>query len=102
MTTTAAPSAAQSTDLETMLGDERIAFVQAIWHREIVDQARDAFLKRVRQTWKGSLGALQLPYYEATPSGGITWTRAGLDLVADWTPALFGTNQKRTKETLLR
>ncbi len=63
---------------------------------------RDAFLKRVRQTWKGSLGALQLPYYEATPSGGITWTRAGLDLVADWTPALFGTNQKRTKETLLR
>ncbi len=43
MTTTAT----QSTDLEAMLGDQRIAFVQATWHREIVDQARDSFLERL-------------------------------------------------------
>ena len=29
------------------LGTKRIAFVQATWHREIVDQARDAFLEEL-------------------------------------------------------
>lgn len=29
------------------LGDRRVAFVQATWHREIVDQARDAFLEEM-------------------------------------------------------
>ncbi len=28
-------------------GEDRIAFVQACWHREIVDQARDAFLASI-------------------------------------------------------
>ena len=30
------------------LRNERIAFVQACWHREIVDQARDAFLDTIQ------------------------------------------------------
>jgi len=34
-------------DLIEALGDRRIAFVQATWHREIVDQARDSFLERL-------------------------------------------------------
>jgi len=29
--------------------DDRIAFVQACWHREIVDQGRDAFLDSIEQ-----------------------------------------------------
>ena len=33
-------------NLETA-GEDRIAFVQACWHREIVDQARDAFLASI-------------------------------------------------------
>ena len=48
-TTQSAPpqAAGQDTDLEAVLGNQRVAFVQATWHREIVDQARDAFLERI-------------------------------------------------------
>ena len=31
------------------LRGERIAFIQACWHREIVDQARDAFLEAIEK-----------------------------------------------------
>ncbi|MDM0046293.1 6,7-dimethyl-8-ribityllumazine synthase [Variovorax dokdonensis] len=30
-------------------GPQRIAFVQALWHRDIVDQARDAFLEEMQR-----------------------------------------------------
>ncbi len=33
----------------TRAGDDRIAFIQACWHREIVDQARDAFLATIEE-----------------------------------------------------
>ncbi len=36
-----------STDLVEFLDGRRIALVQATWHREIVDQARDSFLERL-------------------------------------------------------
>jgi len=36
-----------STDLVDALDGRRIALVQATWHREIVDQARDSFLERL-------------------------------------------------------
>ena len=37
-------SEATQTEIAESLGTRRIAFVQATWHREVVDQARDAFL----------------------------------------------------------
>lgn len=36
-----------SSDLIEALDGRRIALVQATWHREIVDQARDSFLERL-------------------------------------------------------
>jgi len=34
-------------NLDTNSGEHRIALVQACWHRDIVDQARDAFLESI-------------------------------------------------------
>jgi len=40
-------SGSQSEGSLIPLRSERIAFIQACWHREIVDQARDAFLSAI-------------------------------------------------------
>ncbi|MDA0350593.1 MAG: 6,7-dimethyl-8-ribityllumazine synthase [Chloroflexi bacterium] len=39
--------AASDVAIADALGTKRIAFIQATWHREIVDQARDAFLEEL-------------------------------------------------------
>lgn len=46
-TDTARTEPQASTDLVDTLGERRIALVQATWHRDIVDQARDSFLERL-------------------------------------------------------
>lgn len=46
-TDTARTEPQASSDLVEALDGRRIALVQATWHREIVDQARDSFLERL-------------------------------------------------------
>lgn len=43
----ATQSETTESELAESLGARRIAFVQATWHREVVDQARDAFLEEL-------------------------------------------------------
>jgi 6,7-dimethyl-8-ribityllumazine synthase len=50
--------------MESSAGQQgRIAFVQSLWHREIVDQCRDAFLAEVGER---GIAADQVDLYEVT------------------------------------
>lgn len=39
----------------------RIAFIQACWHRDIVDQCRDSFLKEIAQLTDCTVDCVELP-----------------------------------------
>lgn len=39
----------------------RIAFIQACWHRDIVDQCRDSFLKEIAELTESTVDCIELP-----------------------------------------
>ncbi len=51
--------------MESVTTTKRIAFVQACWHREIVDQGRDAF---VAEIGRHGMSADQIDFYEVPGS----------------------------------
>ena len=51
--------------MESATTTQRIAFVQACWHREIVDQGRDAF---VAEIGRHGISADQIDFYEVPGS----------------------------------
>jgi 6,7-dimethyl-8-ribityllumazine synthase len=51
--------------MESATTTKRIAFVQACWHREIVDQGRDAF---VAEIGRHGMSAAQIDFYEVPGS----------------------------------
>jgi len=51
--------------MESVTTTKRIAFVQACWHREIVDQGRDAF---VAEIGRHGMSANQIDFYEVPGS----------------------------------
>lgn len=51
--------------MESATPTQRIAFVQACWHREIVDQGRDAFVAEIE---RHSMSADQIDFYEVPGS----------------------------------
>src|SRR2546428_8206299 len=51
--------------MESVTTTKRIAFVQACWHREIVDQGRDAF---VAEIGRHGISANQIDFYEVPGS----------------------------------
>ena len=51
--------------MESVTTTKRLAFVQACWHREIVDQGRDAF---VAEIGRHGISANQIDFYEVPGS----------------------------------
>jgi len=52
-------------DMERSSGTKRIAFVQACWHRDVVDEGRDAFLAELQ---RHGLGSDRVDLYEVPGS----------------------------------
>jgi 6,7-dimethyl-8-ribityllumazine synthase len=51
--------------MESATSTKRIAFVQACWHKEIVDQGRDAF---VAEIGRHGMSSDQIDFYEVSGS----------------------------------
>lgn len=56
-----AMNSSSNSDLSTLVHCNRIAFVQSCWHRDIVDNLRDAFLNEIGQLDQRSVDLFEVP-----------------------------------------